>query len=276
MADWPLYDGQGAETVGVTSASSIGVAVTSAGTINTKGSWTEIIAATSSDATGMIVNIGRGHTQTADFLVDIGIGGSGSETVLIPNLKADNGTSLLGPGQIIIPIGVPAGSRLSARCQATAASAVSRIQVLLQRGSWLGQPPLSRVTDYGTVTGDSGATSIDPTTTANTKGLWAQIAASTANPMRAMLVAIGNVANSNRSAGDWLVDIGIGGSGSEVVIIADWHIEASTSDDVIYPRYLGPIGVNIPAGTRLAARAQSTTMADSADRLFDLAIYGID
>lgn len=277
MGDWPLYDGQGTETAGATSASSTGVAVTASGSTNTKGSWAELIASTARDAVGLIVNIGRGHTATADFLVDIGIGAASSETVLVPNLKGDNGSNTLGPGQIFLPIGIPAGTRISARCQSTSASAVSRIQVVTMYGSWLTAPPLGRVTDYGTATGDSGGVSIDPGGSANTKGSWAQITASTTNPIRSMLVAVGNQNNSSRGAAtDWLLDVGIGGSGSEQVIVADWHVEVATSDDNLEPHYLGPIPVNIPAGTRLAARSQASNILDATDRLFDVIAYGID
>ncbi|GAA0969760.1 hypothetical protein GCM10009555_017480 [Acrocarpospora macrocephala] len=277
MADWPLYDGQGTETAGATAASSIGVAVTAGGSTNTKGSWVELIAATAHKAVGLIVNAGRGHTATADFLVDIGVGASSSETVIIPNLKCDNGSNNLGPGQILIPIGIPAGTRIAARCQATSASAVTRLQVILLYGSWLGQPPLGRVTAYGVATADSGGVSVDPGLAANTKGSWSQITASTTNPMRSMLVSIGQQANSGRSVNtDWLLDIAIGAGGSELIVIADLHAEVSTSDDAVEPRYIGPIPCNIPAGTRLAARSQASNITDPTDKLFDVIIYGLD
>lgn len=277
MADWPLLDGQGCETAGVTSASSTGVAVTSSASTNTKGAWVELLAASSRPAVGMIVGIRRGHTALMSSLIDIGIGAAASETVIVPNLIGDCGTNLLTrSGPILIPIAVPAGSRIAARAQATVASANPRVQVTLLYGSWHGQA-LSRVTDYGTNTADSGGVSVDPGAVANTKGAWSQITASTTHPMRALIIGVGNMANSGRSVNtDWLLDIGMGGSGSETVIVADQQIECSTTDDLVSPTFIGPIPCNIPAGTRLAARSQASNVGDDNDRLFDVIIYGLD
>jgi hypothetical protein len=149
------------------------------------------------------------------------------------------------------------------------------VQVTVVYGSMLTAPPLTRVTDYGTNTADSGAVSVDPGATINTKGSWTQIVASTTNPIRMLMVGIGNGANATRTAYDWLLDIGIGGSGSEVVILADQHLEAHTSDDLMSPTFIGPFPCNIPAGTRIAARSQCSGN-DAADRLCDVQIYGID
>lgn len=276
MADWPLQDGQGTETAGVVAAASTGVVVASSASINTKGTWVELTAATARHGIGILVNLRRGHTAVADFLVDIGIGAAAAEIVIVPNLKADSGTNTLTrSAPLWIPIGIPAGTRISARCQSTISAAASRVQVTVVYGSMLTAPPLTRVTDYGTNTADSGAVSVDPGGSINTKGSWTQITASTTSPMRNLIVGIGNVANSTRTAYDWLLDIGIGGSGSEIVILGDQHLEAHTSDDLMGPTFIGPIPCSIPAGTRLAARSQCSG-ADATDRLCDVTIYGID
>lgn len=275
MGDWALYDGQGCETAGVASGSSTGATVTAAASANTKGAWTELTAATARDVTALLTNT-RKAAATIDLLVDIGIGAAGSEQVLIPNLKADGGGgSLHRDGPTLWPVSIPRGTRIAARCQATTASSTVRVQCLLFASSWLGAPGLSRVTDYGTNTADSGGVSIDPGGTAHTKGAWAQLTAATTNPVRAIVVGIGNQANASRTAADWLLDIGIGSAGSEQVIVADMHAEASTVDDQMIPAIFGPIPVNLPAGTRLAARAQCS-ITDGTDRLFDVIVYGID
>lgn len=275
MGDWALAGGAGTETAGVTAATSIGIAVTASASANTKGSWVELTSATAREAVGLLVNIGRGHTAGADFLVDIGIGAAASETVLIPNLKGDNGSNLLGPGTIYIPIGVPAGTRLSARCQCTSASGISRVQVVAVYGGWVGQPPLAVVTDHGSAVADSGGVSVDPGGTANTKGSYSQIVASTSRAMKAMIIGIGNQNNGSRTIADFLLDLAIGAAASETIIVADLHLEASASDDAMRPVFVGPIPISIPAGTRLAARA-ACTIIDATDRLFDVIIYGVD
>ncbi|WP_433329975.1 hypothetical protein [Spirillospora sp. CA-294931] len=277
MPDWPLSGGSGTETGGITVAASTGAAVAAAATTNTKGAWVELIAATARDAVGLLVNAGRGHTATADFLVDLAVGAAGAEQVLVPNLTAGNGTNLLGPGAVFIPIAVPAGTRISARCQSTVASAISRLQVIAVYGTWSSSVPHGVCTAYGANTADSGGVTVDPGAVANTKGAWSQIVASTSRPCRAVIIGIGNQANSARSVNtDWLLDIALGGAGAETSIISDLHIECSTVDDIATPQWVGSLPIDIPAGTRLAARSQASAVTDANDRLFDVIIYGLD
>jgi hypothetical protein len=275
MGDWATVDGQGTETAGVVPATSTGVVVASNASTNTKGNWVELTAATARPAIGILVGIRRGHSAVADFLVDIGIGAAAAEVVIVPNLKGDSGTNTLTHScPLFIPIGIAAGTRIAARCQATISAAASRVQVTVIYGSMLTASPLSRVTDYGTNLADSGGVSVDPGASINTKGSWVQIVASTTNPIRMLMVGLGNGTNSTRTAYDWLLDIGIGPAASEIVLLGDQHLEAHTSDDLISPTFIGPFPCNIPAGTRLAARTQCSG-ADATDRLCDVLIYGV-
>lgn len=276
MGDWPLVDGQRYETSAVDAATSTASGiVTAAGSANTKGSWSQLIASTAQQSGALLIQI-RKSAAGVDYLVDIGIGGSGSEVVLIPNIRGDGTTSAhcrISP--IIWPVGVPAGTRISARCAASTLSSTCRVQVVPIAGGFAGGPPLSRVTDYGTNAADSGSVSVDSGgTTAHTKGAYSQITGSTTNPAKALVIMLGQNTDANRSEADWLMDIAIGGSGSEQIVIPDLHLESSTNDDAVIPGAYGPIPCNIPAGTRLAVRAQSSIIV--ADRLFDVTLYGID
>lgn len=114
-------------TYGAATADSGGVSVDPGATINTKGAWSEIVASAVRDhhallvAFGCQINAGRG---TATYLFDIGIGAAGSEVVAIPDLPVHQGA---GPAMFPrspepIAVGIPAGSRIAARCQASVAS----------------------------------------------------------------------------------------------------------------------------------------------------------
>ncbi len=274
MGDWELADGQRIETAGVVSASSTGVIITGSGSANTKGSWTELIASTAFDGSALIVNL-RTPTAGVDMLVDIGIGASGSEVVLIPNAKADNGSGgAVRASQTIWPIAVPAGSRLSARLQATTGSSTCRAQVLLLGQGFAGSTPAARVTDYGINTADSGGVSIDPGGTANTKGSYAQIVASTTNPIKYLVLGFGNAVNTTRVATGWLVDVAVGAGGSETIVIGDLHVEASASEDTPLPTMFGAFPLSVPTGTRIAVRA-ACSITDATDRLVDFCCWGV-
>lgn len=278
MGDWPLYDGQITEVTSTTAASSKALLVNSHASANTKGSWTELIASTARPATSILVEISQGGTTVpADLLVDVAIGASSSEQIIIPDLTISNGSSLFYTrmSPLLIPFNIPAGTRIAARCQSSWTSDSVRIQVTLQSGGWNSPAPLAVMTAYGVNTADSGATSIDPGGSANTKGSWVQITSSTTRDTRALILGTGNQGNQSRSNQNWLVDIATGGSGSERVIIADQALTAGTNDDLVGPSHLGPFAIYIPSGTRIAARAQCS-LTDATDRLFDLAVYTLD
>lgn len=96
----------------------------------------------------------------------------------------------------------------------------------------------------------SGVRALSASATANTKGAWLELIASTAEDFDRLLVMFSQ-ATSNVSH---LLDVGIGAAGSEVVIAPDIHTSAgnNASEWFEVPR-------SIPAGTRIAVRNQCST-----------------
>lgn len=275
MPDWNIIDGSNAiDTVGDTAADSGGKSITN-GTGNSKGSWGEVIDSTPIAAAGFILMISQTNAAVlTDMLVDIGIGGSGSETVLIENILV-SGRALLTMS-VLFEIPIPAGTRVAARGQNPGGTgATTDVVPVLIPATFTSPSGLGRAATYGAVTGDSGGTAIDPGGSANTKGSWGEIAASTTNPIRRLYVIIGNQGNVARTDCTWLVDIGIGGSGSEQVLIPDLLAAASTNNDIVTPAIVGPIPVDLPAGTRIAARCQCS-ITDATDRTLDIVLIGVD
>lgn len=80
------------DTYGFNAATTFGTAVNGGGTINTKGSWVALSAATTYDLTGFVlafdmqgdVTSGQGNVQ---YLLDIGVGGVGSEQIVVPDVS---------------------------------------------------------------------------------------------------------------------------------------------------------------------------------------------
>lgn len=110
--------------LGAVPASSRGTVLSSPGSGNTEGAWTEIVASTSEPYTALGVSVqgGSDTTQaTTSGLVDIGVGAAGAETAVVSDialgLVATEGINPLSP--LVHPLvnQVPAGSRLSARWQ---------------------------------------------------------------------------------------------------------------------------------------------------------------
>jgi hypothetical protein len=215
---------------------------------------------------------------SAQHLTDIGFGAAGFEQVVVPNIfwcKASGGANLVM--SIPLPLYIPAGTRVSARTQASVASHALGTLLSVGTQGFVPSSPLTRVTDYGTATGSSGGTSVDPGATANTKGAWTQMVASTTHPIKYLFMCQGSP--TARTTGCWwLFDIGIGGAGSEQVLVPNLNTAQGglgTTANVQVPCSHGPFPVSIPAGTRLSVRS-SCSVNTAGDRLLPVALYGID
>ena len=247
--------------------------------IHAKGDWTQIVAATSYSAQGILVSVQQVNDLLA--LLDIGIGAEGSEVVLIPNLYLDFSVSVVaGVGWCFssyIPIAVPAGSRLSARVQDSGQGGMDiYVHLQLMSQGFLPSQPFSRCSAYGIVTASSRGTEIDPGATSNTKGDWVQFDADVDQDIRAILMEVG-AGGTAKSAGkrSWLVDVGIGADGSEVVIVPDLLFGSDNFLDNIAPVSVGPLPCHIPKGSRLAVRCQHSYNT-ATERLIYVALHGMD
>lgn len=270
MADWPFVgDGQRfarTNVRGTLSGERCRFTVA-----NTKGTYTQVLAATPFDVEGVIL-----HSLPASFggnnveaLLDLAIGPLGSEQVIIPNLLQSGVESTTR--SFYFPLAIPRNTALSVRMQGTDTDFVLDSILELLAAGFATSPPLSRVAAYGANTTDSGGTQIDPGATANTKGAYAQLTAATSFDSQWLLLALGNGGDFTRASRYWVMDIAVGPAGAEQIIIPDLMASVSGNNTHISPRSMA-FPVHIPAGSRLAARAacDSTT---ANDREFDLVAY---
>ncbi len=272
MADWSMIGGQQLVSASdITAGQSYGVVTTTGNPAHTKGNYAELLAATPVAAEGIVVQLVHASTPY-EGLVDIAIGPEGSEQIVAENLYFPPYIAVCYP----LPIRIPAGVRLAARCQTNLNASGVIVIVHLLSQTFLPSAGLARVTTYGANTEDSGGTQVDPGSSANTKGAWSQITAATTAPCKALLMALGGQCNYSRTSSFFLVDIGVGAEGSEQVVVNNVQArQRSTSSELLTPTVFGPIGLEIPTGSRLAVRAAATT-TDATDRKFDAILYGID
>jgi len=102
--------------------------------------------------------------------------------------------------------------------------------------------------------------------TTNTKGAWVEIVSSCPSGVNEIIVTMQGADGASSTHLTWLLDVGIGAAGSEVVLIPDIHHHSydTASGNAVYSRSQFPAA--IPAGTRIAIRAQcSHAYACSAD-----------
>lgn len=251
-----------------------GVTVTSDAAANTKGAYTEIAAATSFDANWITVEITQ-TTQTTvrRYLIDIAIGAAASEVVVIPNLMAEGGAGgspTDGSYTFTLPLDVPSGSRISARCQDSVGSGPVSISVTLAAAG--DTPGPTAYTAHGVDTATSLGTSVNAGGSINTKGAYAQLSASLGAVAQYAMLMMSTNGNTQTAAATFAVDLATGAAASEVVLVPDLRGATSNNSDYLYSTKTFAFPTYIAAATRVAVRMSSTT-ADATDRVLTAALY---
>src|SRR4029077_20914892 len=123
-----------AQDVGTTAASTTGTTITASGSINTKGSWTVLIASLGADCVFATFEILGTVGATRHSLLDIGIGATGSEKVIISNISVESSATVIT--RFSIAISILAGTQIQARCQSATASNTTVIRMTTYDGSF--------------------------------------------------------------------------------------------------------------------------------------------
>jgi hypothetical protein len=268
MPDFPI-----SLTGGMVLSDGMAGAPSSSASTHTKGSYTQLQAATSADATGLYIGINNAAATGRSFLVDIAVGAAASEQIILANLLIDQPLRLVNSLQL--PCLIPAGSRIAARCQCdTGSQQITMAGFLIAGGLW-GESFGGPVVTLGANTATSKGTTVDAGATPSTYGAWTTIEASTAADIAAINVRKGsnrNTAPVEANLYSNYLQIGVGAAAAEQVV-ARLPVAATTSG-YMGTGFEGWLPVNIPAGSRVAARYLSNT-ADATDRIIDVQVLGL-
>lgn len=256
-------------------SASIGTSVTASSSANTKGSYVQLSASTPYDASWIELQLFmvNGGFNAPNVVLDLAIGASGSEVIVASNILCGS-MFANDPGKIsvVLPIKITAGSRLAARIQSDNGSQVAGVLVTLFDSAFCDGASFNGVTDIGFNAGTSYGTVIAPSSTANTKGSWTQLIAATAADYFGLFGSF-NTDHTATTNCNYLVDIGIGASGSEVVISPNHLVVGVSGDSQSAPQSMIPFRfMEIPAGTRIAARSQASLASASGPML---TMYGV-
>jgi hypothetical protein len=240
---------------------------------HTKGVWTQLIASTSVPGAWLLVGLFR-PSVAGDFLVNIGVGAFGTETAIAANIPYSSNVTTSPTGTyILLPLHVPAGSRVAGQCQSTTGSANIDCQVTLFAPMFGGERGLGRVETCGANTGTSLGTTIPGhTTTANTKGTWTPLITSTSFPYKWVCLGITHT-NALAALTSWIIDIGVGAGGSEVAVVSDIPASANSTADAISNGGVS-FPLSIPAGSRISARC-ACSVTTASDRDVELVLLGV-
>jgi hypothetical protein len=213
------------------------------------------------------------------FLTDIGIGASSSEVVLWGNMPHWAKISVNQRATLDnwwhFPTIIPAGSRLSTRCQADGTNKGMSVTMMLFPVTFQSRSYPSAVIEMGADEASSEGTEIDPGGTVDTKGDWVELTASSTHLFKGLKMGFTTSGrNVNMSACYMRFDIGIGSEGNEEVLISNFPLNVSGVRDSHTPRNTPLFPVSIPKGTRISVRA-ACTINDATDRLEDVILYGV-
>jgi hypothetical protein len=276
MADFPLYGGSEQVSAGFVLANVEGTDLTS-GLANTKGAYVELLSAanntSNSTSIEVVLQMNVSGTVTAQLLIDIAIGGAGSEEVIIPNLWYYSDNSLLhNVDTAYFPINIPEGVRISARMQSDLASVIAPLHINLTNSGFQQPASLSEVVDIGTDTSITGAVLVARSTTPGVFGSWVEIIASTVDEYSGFLVCAHRAADSWANTLALAYDVGVGSAGNEEIIMElSYATQGATETGHGMVTPYKPI--NIAKGSRLAIRAVGN--ANNSDLDYEYAIYGV-
>lgn len=264
----------------VAASTTYGATLTASASANTKGSYTQLISSTAQSASWIEVTI-KGATANSSVLIDIAVGAAGSEIVVIPNIVYITAATVQTRHfNVAVPCSVPAGSRIAARCQAITGSHTAIVAVRLFADVQGAHAPGATGYDaYNIATTGSVVTdSTDPGGSANTKGAYTQLTASTSRDYQGFFLSVGpnNLSTSSITLPKWALDIAVGAAGSEIVIMADQNLYSATTSSAVAPVLPGALGyypIFIPKGSRVAARAQCS-VTTATGRLLGIGFYG--
>lgn len=238
-----------------------GLASPSSGSTNTKSSWNQLTAGLSYDLAGLgLLCSAPGDGVAFSSLSDLGIGGAGSEVIVIPNLFMGtyNHIGAWRPQYYgFWPLDIPKGTRIAWRSQVSVTSRTTNIYpVFYSRGLKSPGGPQKWFTE-GANTANSRGVDLTSGTLA-TFGSWVEITASAQAHYREFKVVAGMRDYSDISI---IWQIGIGGSGSEVAIVeAPAVFRAGTTNET--PIFLEG-SCNIPKGSRIAVRCGKSGSASA-------------
>ena len=226
------------------------------------GTWTQLVASTGLDTSWMrIVAMTNGGSNTQNtHLFNLGIGAAGSEVLTVSGLSAVQPDALMSYSVFILPISIPAGTRIAA--QGTGGTDVIYLQLQLFSDGYSGfneaVSGLEPISSNLTNSNNSGAV---VSGAIGVKGAYTQVVGSTARDYCGLYFAIAASSYAGSMAQDQEVwDIAIGAASSEIIVVPNIiMVLANKHDTAVY----GPFMIEIPAGTRISLRFSSATAASS-------------
>lgn len=235
-----------------------GVSTGSRGSLTTAGSgtdvystsFTQLVASTDYDSDGFWAHIEGAASGVGR--VRFYVGASSSETEIVTLAGGAGGQDV---ANYYVPIPIPAGSRVTIKCTGIN----HNVHITLVRGDSANKAARGTLNTFSS----GSALEVDCGTTANTKGAYTEMFASTSTDAKGYTLTIFD--DTSIDTNNYiLVDLAVGAAGSEQIIYADFpkFQEGFRGRTMV----IGPVWTPIPAGSRVAVRAQSSTTTTTSNK----------
>jgi len=226
--------------------------------------WNQLTASCPMDVDEIIFFAGVEYYQNTS-LYELGVGAAGSEIVIAGPILASNYSNgtLNAPSCVVrFKVKIPAGQRLAWRVQMSNNNGLGNAGAMLINCGSGRADRIGIVDSYGSVLTTSSGTAVVGSSTANVKGAWTQLVASTTRYYSSIRLQTQVCPNTSAET-SFLFDVGVGAAGSEQIVVPDLWNTTSGAGSFDYWNVSPEFPVNIPAGSRIAVRLQSTLQSAS-------------
>jgi hypothetical protein len=259
------------QVFGGSTGSTPGILLTG-GAANTKGTYVSL-GTTSFEWRWVNINLVQ-FSSFVDFNMDLAVDdGAGNRHVIAANLHCAFNTNGAGNTDYCLPLRVASGKALYARVASTSASATAYVAVRGFSAGSMGGPGYNQCVAVHPGTNSRGV-AIDPGGTAHTKSAWVSVGTGPASHVGALLVGVGTNGLAARAVLTWLLDIGVGGSGTQRVLLSNICLGCDQTSDALWPKVFGPVPCDLPPSTAFWARGQCSATT-AGQRAFDISLYAM-
>jgi hypothetical protein len=251
-----------------------GISVTPSATINTKGAWASL-GTLSADCSSFLLKLQYANQGQTDYTssMDIGIGPSGSQILLISDivLCSIKSVSQMNVFQHRIPLSLKAGTQIWARAAINKASSnvVFKAWLTPFANAFVGGYEYYGVDTVGMIGVGQGTVITSGSNLSGIKGSYTALntTTGTAKDYAGFWLCFDLANNASNESGD-LIDIAIGPSGSQKIILPDLLIYQGGVES---PSDFEFVPIPIPAGSQIWARAANIAPATT----FGITLYGV-
>jgi hypothetical protein len=206
------------------------------------GAYTQITASCPVDCVAIIATCSFQSVPAYGAVWSIAIGAAGSEVSIATDMPLGpwDGSGGNSYFYTLFPLAIPAGTRVSMAAKGTSGDVVTAKLEFYDGDFGVGE-----IAGYDGI----GNASVAPSASANTKGAWTPIAASTAKDYAGLMIGFDP---HGATGGNFMFDIGIGAASSEIAIVNNIvALGNSSHQQNLY------VPIAISKASRVSARCQT-------------------